>query len=205
LRRIFALLLVTPLLANCSDSGMPVAPEGAVLTQDAVPTEGAVPTEVVWPTEENWWTPGDVLAMEGNPFANEASPLQGAPTSGEVMVFGNPDAGQIFPGPPGSHDASWHGRDRIIPGTVVINAGQTVTFQVIFGHRVAIYNDGMRPADIQPTPGPLLLYPVNRLFLQPFPTPQFTLTFVRPGKYLVVCAINAHFYDANMWGWVIVR
>ena len=88
---------------------------------------------------------------------------------------------------------------------MVINAGETVTFNVIFGHRVAIYDDGVVPSDIQPTPGPLLLYPTGRLFLQPFPTPQFTLRFVRPGKYLVLCAINAHFFDRHMWGWLIVR
>jgi plastocyanin len=198
-RRILALFLVTPLLASCSDSAAPVAPSRPVFEIAESP-----PAELAWPAEENWWTPGDALAAEEG-WATEGSPLQGAPTTGEVMVFGNPDAGQIFPGPPGSHDASWHGRDRIIPNSVVIDAGQTVTFQVIFGHRVAIYNDGVMPDDIQPTPGPLLLYPTGRLFLQPSPVPQFRIRFTKPGKYLAVCAINAHFFNANMWGWVIVR
>ncbi|MFL5381373.1 MAG: hypothetical protein ACJ8GN_02480 [Longimicrobiaceae bacterium] len=195
MRRIFALLLVTPLLANCSDSTTPVAPSGAVRSvADA-------PTEETWPAEENWWTPGDVLAD----FAAEASPLQAAPAPGAVMVFGSPDHGSNFPGPAGTHDESYHAKDRIHPGSVVIDAGQTVTFQIYIGHRVAIYDNGVQPEDIQPTPGPLLLYAPGRVFLQPFPTPQFKLKFVRPGKYLVLCAINKHFFDARMWGWVIVR
>ena len=34
------------------------------------------------------------------------------------------------------------------PGTVVIDAGQTVTFRVYPGHRVAIYKPGVRPEDV---------------------------------------------------------
>jgi plastocyanin len=202
MRRVFPLLLLTPLLVNCADSATQVSPpSSAVLSEEAAPTEEA------WPAEENWFTPGDVLTLveEASPLQSADSPLQGAPATGEVMTFGNPDAGQIFPGPPGSHDASWHGRDRIIPNSVTIDAGQTVTFQVIFGHRVAIYNDGMRAEDIPFAPGPLLLYPVNRVFLQPFPIPQFSVKFTKPGKYLAVCGIANHFFNANMWGWVHVR
>lgn len=191
MRRVFALLLLTPLLASCADSATPVAPPGALLTEGALPTDGG------WPVEENWFTPGGALTLPEQEIAIQSAD---APT---VMVFGNPDAGADFSTP--SHDQSFHARDRIIPGTVVIDAGETVTFQVNFGHRVAIYDDGVQPTDIQPTPGPLLLYPVGRLFLQPFPTPQFTLKFVRPGKYLVLCAINKHFFEGRQWGWIVVR
>lgn len=189
MRRLFALLLLTPLLANCSDAPMPVAPAGAVLSESEVPAEGE------WPAEENWWTPGDVLAEEEMSVQSANTP--------QVMVFGNPDAGTNYP--PGQHDQSLHGKDRINPGAAVINAGESVTFQVNPGHRVAIYNEGVKPEDIQGNPGYFLLYPVNRLFLQPTPAPQFTLKFVRPGRYLVICAVNNHFFGANMWGWVIVK
>jgi plastocyanin len=190
MRRVFALLLVTPLLANCAESATPVAPAGAALS------EGAVSTEEAWPVEENWWTPGDVLAEE------EVS-VMGAPGTGEVMVFGNPDAGTNYP--PGLHDGSFHGKDRVIPGTVVIDAGQAVTFQVYPGHRVAIYNDGVRPEDIITNPNFLfVLDPTNRLVLQSNPgNPK--LTFKKPGRYLVICAFTRHFVQANMYGWVIVR
>ena len=166
MRRVFALLLVTPLLANCSESATPVASSGAVL-------------------------------------ASEGSQLQSAPSSA-VMVFGNPNAGTDFL-PPGSHDQSLHGKDRIIPGAVVISAGGTVTFQVNPGHRVAVYDDGTRPEDITVNPGPFVLDPTNRLALQPAPTPTYAYTFEEPGRYLVICAISRHFVVANMYGWVVVR
>jgi plastocyanin len=192
MRRIFALLLLTPLLVNCSDSATPVAPAGPVLSEGAVPTEGD------WPTEENWWTPGDVLSLP-----EEEMSAQGAPSSGEVMVFGNPDAGTNYP--PGAHDQSFHGKDRVIPGTVVIDAGQTVTFRVFPGHRVGIYRDGTRPEDITVNPAALfVLDPTNRLALQAAPgNPVFR--FNVPGRYLVICAYTRHFVEANMYGWVIVR
>lgn len=193
MRRVFALLLFTPLLANCADSATPVAPAGPVLS------EGAVSTEETWPVEENWWTPGDVLAeaVEGEISA------QVAPGTGAVMAFGNPDAGTNYP--PGVHDQSFHGKDRVIPGTVVIDAGQPVTFQVYPGHRVAIYKDGVRPQDIIVNPNAVfVLDPTNRLALQAAPgNPK--LVFLKPGRYLVICAYRTHFVNANMYGWVIVR
>ena len=166
MRRLFALLLVTPLLANCSDPATPLSPSGA----------------------------GPAL---------DASPLQG-PSSSAVMVFGNPDAGTHFL-PAGSHDQSFTARDKIIPGTVVISAGGTVTFKVNPGHRVAVYNDGTRPEDIKVNPGPFVFDATNRLFLQPAPTPTVSYTFAAPGRYLVICAVSRHFTQANMYGWVIVR
>ncbi len=193
MRRVFALLLLTPLLASCADSATPVAPAGAVLS------EGDVPTEEAWPTEENWWTAGDVLTL----VSEEEISAQGAPSSGELMVFGNPDAGTAYP--PGVHDQSFHGKDRVIPGTVVIDAGQTVKFGVYAGHRVAIYKDGVRPEDITVNPAAVfVLDPTNRLALQAAPGNP-VLKFNVPGRYLVICAVRRHFVEANMYGWVIVR
>ncbi|HST59731.1 MAG TPA: hypothetical protein VLK84_13600 [Longimicrobium sp.] len=158
-----------------------------------------MPTEVSWPAEENWWTPGDVLAEEEGMSAMNVN--ASAPAT---MVLGNPEAGTSYP--PGQHDQSLHGRDRMIPGTVVIDAGEVVTFDIKFGHRLAIYADGMKADDVlNNNPGPFVLYPVNRLYLQPLPQPVVKLRFLKPGKYLVVCAIKTHFYGANMWGWVVVR
>lgn len=205
MRRVFALLLVTPLLANCSDSATPtpVAPAGAVLSEGAVLTEGTVPTDADWVTVDDWFTAEDMLSLveEDVSVLSAVSPLQAAPPA--VMEFGNPDAGTSYP--PGVHDQSLHARDRINPGAIVINAGETVTFKMNPGHRVAIYKPGTKPEDILPTPGFFLLYPVGRLFLQPVPTPQLSVQFLTPGKYLVVCAINSHFFGANMWGWIHVR
>lgn len=191
MRRIFALLLLTPILASCADSATPVATApGAVLS------EGEVSTEEAWPVEENWWTPGDVLGEAGMSVQSNANEIQ-------VMRFGNPEAGTNYP--PGLHDQSYHGFDKVIPGTVVVNVGEPVIFEVYPSHRVAIYDDGVRPEDISfNNPGPFILDPVNRLALQASPgSPAWT--FNKPGRYLVICAVKNHFFFAKMYGWVIVR
>ncbi len=199
MRRIFALLLVTPLLANCADSATPVAsaPAGAVLSEGDVPTEAD--TEGEWFTEENWWTPGDALALA----EEEMSALNVNASEENVMTLGNTEVGTDYK--TGVHDASYHSRDRMIPGTVMIDAGETVTFKVLPSHRMAIYAPGTRPEDIPPTgTGVGINYPVGRLFLQPNPlNPK--LKFVTPGRYLVICIIKNHFFKGNMYGWVIVK
>lgn len=190
MRRVFPILLLlfgaTPLLVNCSDSATQVVPAGAAHSEGHVEGE---PAPENWPAEENWWTPGDVLALADEGMVVQAA---GAPAP-TVMELGRLDK---------TEDAA---RRQMEPHTVVINAGETVIFKVNPAHRLAIYNDGMKHTDIQPTPGFFLLYPVNRLFLQPAPAPQFALTFTKPGKYLVICAINTHFFGNGMWGWVHVK
>jgi plastocyanin len=181
LRRILALLLVTPLLANCADSPTPLTPPEALHSNEVTPEEAE------WMVQQE-----------------EDVSTQGAPNSSAVMALGNPDVGTGY-SPGSGHDASWHANDRMRPGTVVIDAGESVTFQVYPGHRVAIYDDGTRPQDIVPNPGPFVLDPVNRLAIQGAPTPTYSYTFNEPGRYLVICAIARHFFEANMYGWVIVR
>jgi plastocyanin len=199
MRRVFSLLLLTPFLASCADSATPVAPAGAVLT------EGAVAAEESWPVEENWFTAEGTLELVEDGMSLQSADVSATANAPAKMVFGNPDAGTDFPGAPGTHDQSFHARDKINPGSVTIKAGETVTFQVNFGHRVAIYQPGVQPQDIQPNPGPLLLYAPGRLFLQPSPAPQFTLRFLTPGKYLVLCAISMHFFEGRQWGWIHVQ
>jgi len=215
LRRIFALLLATPLLANCSpDSAAPLAASGALHSEGEVATEGNAHPDA-WPAEENWFTPEDAIEisedetsaqsdgeMSTQAAGTTAVGTTAAPAPGAVMRFGNPDVGSPFPN---SHDGSWHANDKINPGAVVIKSGEIVTFNIAFGHRLAVYNNGTQPKDIQPNPGPLLLYPKGRLFLQPSPTPQIKLKFVKPGKYLVLCAISKHFFEGRQWAWLIVE
>lgn len=195
MRRIFALLLVTPLLANCSESVTPVASSGPAHT-----LEVSAPDHWTESPLDNWTL--DEWTLGGSQI--EESPLQVAPGSGALMEFGNPIAGSPYP--PGAHDASFHGNDRVIPGTVTIDAGQTVTFRVYPGHRVGIYKDGVRPNDIAIVPGAtFVLDPTNRIALQGTPVPVISWKFNQPGRYLVICAVTRHFVQANMYGWVIVR
>lgn len=134
-----------------------------------------------------------------------------------TVQFGLPGVGSPFP-PPAEHDQSGHAKDNLVPRTVVIGTGGTVTFNTFGVHQVAIYDDGTEPEEIDTsmrkgTPclggAPLLIDdPDNRLavFDQPCAggpaSPSFT--FTEPGRYLVICAFLPHF-ELQMWGWVIVR
>jgi hypothetical protein len=203
LRRVFALLLVTPLLASCSDSVTPVAPvpsEPPHALMDESPVVVAEPLSPGWTDSalDEWtlddWTAGAEVAY--------SSPLESAPGTGAVMEFGHPGAGAPFPL---EHDESFHAADKVYPGTVVVDAFQPVIFKVAPGHRVAIYKPGKRPQDVVPGNGFFILDENLRKALQAAPVPVISFIFAVPGRYLVICATRRHFVDANMYGWVIVR
>jgi plastocyanin len=210
MRRFFTLLLVTPLLASCSESVTPVAPSDAAFTLEESPIVASESQVGPWTLGESESVFGELTPEEwGTPLEStpEESPLQVAPSTGAVMYFGQPNlnAGSDY-FPPGSHDESYHGRDRVLPGTVTIDAGQKVTFRVLPGHRVAIYKPGKRPEDVVVNPASFFLFdPTQRIALQAAPVPVISFTFIVPGRYLVICAITPHFVNANMYGWVIVR
>lgn len=148
--------------------------------------------------------------------------VPGAPTSA-VVRFGNNSVGATKFGP--AHPSS-HARDNIIPSTVVIPAGGSVTFIVQPPHRVAIYDAGTAVTDIRLIPGVTLVNhmgppgppfipnfyiddPNGRLFIEATPAfgPEHSVeyTFTEPGRYLVICAIAPHFTEFNMYAWVEVR
>jgi hypothetical protein len=194
MRRFFAFLLVTPFLASCSDAVTPVAPSAAKFTVEESPL-GAWDSPFGESTGADWeYSPGEAPTDEVT--------LQSAPSTGAVMTLGNPDIGSPFP--PG-HDASFHANDKVFPGTVVVDVNQPVTFHVNPGHRVAIYKPGTRPEDIVVGPGPFVLDGTNRLALQAAPVPVISIAIHKPGTYLVICAVTAHFVNANMYGWIHVR
>lgn len=145
-----------------------------------------------------------------------------------VMQFGQANVGSPFP-PTSGHDGSAHAVDNVVPRTVVIGVGGTVTFNVPPAvHQIGIYDDGTQPTDIDtsvltslsafagcgaPLPPPVTTGPLviadatNRVAAYPVPclTPtQVTHTFDTPGRYLVVCLFVPHF-GVGMWGWVEVR
>lgn len=107
----------------------------------------------------------------------------------------------------------------MVPRTVVIDKGGTVTFNTFGVHEVAIYDDGTEPEDIDttalvlmpvgcPTAIPLLIDDdTNRIALyaqQCGGARQVVHQFQNPGKYLVICAFLPHF-QVQMYGWVVVR
>ncbi len=162
-----------------------------------------------------------------NPAASSASVASGgtngtaaAPSAGATVQFGLVDVGTGIPTPVG-HDRSGHANDTMVPGTVVINAGDTVTFTIVNPHQIAIYGDGKSPQDVDasilvpmpagcPNPGGAarIADPENLVAedVQPCNAPRTPIehTFPTPGRYLVICSFNPHF-QIGMYGWVIVR
>jgi plastocyanin len=111
-------------------------------------------------------------------------------------------------------------QDALVPRTVVIQRGGTVTFNTFGPHGVAIYEDGTEPGDIDTSvlappvascpPVPLIDDPDRRIAVVApqvcaggTPTPAYT--FTEPGRYLVICRFLPHFTEFDMYGWVIVR
>jgi plastocyanin len=156
------------------------------------------------------------------PIANTAASVSqvsgqgGSSALAATIQFGQVDVGSPFP-PAADHDDSAHAKDNLVPRTVVIDEGGTVTFNVPAGaHQIAIYAPGTEPEDINTAalvslcPGPsrrLINDPVNRVALitRPCGTAwQARYTFATPGRYLVICAFLPHF-QVGMYGWVEVR
>ena len=62
------------------------------------------------------------------------------------MQFGKADVGSNYPPDP-PHDQSAHAKDDIVPRTVVIERGGTVTFDIPAAvHQIGIYAPGTEPA-----------------------------------------------------------
>jgi plastocyanin len=133
-----------------------------------------------------------------------------------TIQFGQPNVGSSFP-PSAGHDQSSHAKDNLVPRTVVIDRGGTVTFVVPPGvHQIAIYAPGKNPDDIN-TAALIPLCPgsapriINDAILRVAlithacaSSWQAHYTFDTPGRYLVICAFLPHF-QVGMYGWVEVR
>jgi hypothetical protein len=113
-----------------------------------------------------------------------------------TVQFGQPNVGSPFP-PTSGHDQSAHAKDNLVPRTVVIDRGGTVTFNTFGVHQVAIYEPGTEPEDIDTSilapmppgcpPGPRLINDPNgrvALYAQPCGpgTRQVQHTFTEPGR-----------------------
>ena len=108
-----------------------------------------------------------------------------------------------------------------MPGTVTIDVGGRVTFNIVNPHQISIYEPGKRPEDVDTTalvampagcPNPGGAARINdtdglvAAYLQPCNAPRTPIVhqFDEPGRYLVICSFNPHF-QIGMYGWVVVR
>lgn len=149
----------------------------------------------------------------------------GASLAAATARFGLNELGSPFP-PQEGHDHSTNAADNMIPRTVVIRRGGSVTLAVDAVHQAAVYQPGIEPADIRvdastledadlgfgivlplfrinDPAGRLAQSPSQSLALQPWTPPEGT--FDQPGRYLVICTSVPHFVLNRMYGWVIVK
>lgn len=155
-----------------------------------------------------------------------AVPVIASPPDSATVQFGDENVGSPFP-PQDGHDQSYHAVDKMVPRTVSISAGGSVTFNITPFHQVAIYAPGTAPDDIDLSDAALddLIVPFppfvipniiindgdDRVALSPplaLEDTQWTTpagTFDQPGRYLVICTTLPHFAEADMYGWVNVH
>lgn len=139
--------------------------------------------------------------------------LAGRDTSATVR-FGNDDVGSPFP-PITGHDQSGHGKFNLIPRTVTIPVGGSVTYDIFvrFGfHEPRVYDVGTTPDSIEGgfpflNVSDGLIAEGPRVSSSPgiatWTTPAGT--FDTPGRYLILCNFAPHFAEFGMYGWVNVK
>ena len=155
--------------------------------------------------------------------AGAQAPAMAAAATATVR-FGLNELGSPFP-PQDRHDHSSTAADMLVPQTVVIARGGSVTFQIDEVHQAAVYRPGVLPGDIRldattledadlgfgivlpqfrinDPNGRLALAPPQALVDHTWVTPPGT--FDAPGRYLVICTSAPHFVLNRMYGWVIV-
>jgi len=146
--------------------------------------------------------------------------VMAGPDGAAGVDFGNPDVGspnQVGPPPIVIHDASINAQFNLVPRTVVIAAGGTVTFTVggptdrrpPVPHQVAVCKSGIGPDDVViANPTALLINDPNCPVVggvPPSPSTIVSKQFTEPGRYLVICNLRPHFTEFNMYGWVIFK
>ena len=112
-----------------------IAMTAACMEQGSSPSNTTAPSLVT----------GGGTASPSNRSAGPVATASSAMTA--TMQFGQPNVGSDYPPVP-PHDQSAHAKDNIVPRTVVIDKGGTVTFNTFGVHQVAIYAPGTEPDDI---------------------------------------------------------
>jgi plastocyanin len=159
------------------------------------------------------WSTAALLAVAGTAFVSVS--LSADDKSGPVAVTVSFGAG-LNTAQPGN-SANHH----VLPGMIHVQVGGVVNFNVAGFHQIYVYNPGKGPEDIVPVPGLFMDDKVGLYYegLRPAggPPPGIPTTtnpsnasnrlesvsFSKPGKYLVLCNVAPHFAD-GMWAWIHV-
>ena len=128
-----------------------------------------------------------------SPSNRSAGPVATAASGMTATVqFGQANVGSGFP-PTSGHDQSAHADDNMVPRTVVIDKGGTVTFNTFGVHQIGIYAPGTEPGDIDttdlvltpadcPRPGPRRLPCHSSLTTTPIASPSIRMRAAPPGR-----------------------
>jgi len=137
-----------------------------------------------------------------------------SPDGSATVRFGNDEVGSPYP-PITNHDASGNGKFNLVPRTITIGVGGTITYDILvrFGiHQPVVYEAGITPNEIDLVgPFPFVNDMRGRRAIGPAvnaATATATWTtppFDAPGRYLVLCNFQPHFAEFDMYGWVQVR
>lgn len=130
--------------------------------------------------------------------------------------FNNPPGPGTPPNPPGGPNDRTKNHHVLTPFEVQIKPGGAVSFIISGFHQVAIYAPGVKLEDINPAlvvPGsapPLIDDPEGRVFrgVDPRTVGQDRIenvTLSEKGTYLVICAVQPHFVNDRMHGFISVR
>ena len=108
---------------------------------------------------------------------------------------------------------------QVIPYQVTIKAGGSVAFVISGLHQILVYGPDVLPQSINaqlirpstgtPSGTPLINDSANRVYAGLDPTTQprersEVVNFHAEGKYLVICGVQPHFVNDQMYGWVRV-
>lgn len=117
-----------------------------------------------------------------------------------------------------------HTNHKVLPKMIHVQAGGVVNFNVAGFHQIFVYNPGKGPQDVVPNVNPAALFIDDKAGLYyegikpaggpPPGNPTTTnpsnasnrlesVSFAKPGKYLVICNVAPHFAD-GMWAWIHV-
>lgn len=164
-------------------------------------------------------TPDKPATTDAHEHGHEAQAGLDGPLANAVVNFGqwktSPPLAR-YPNLPLPPEANNH---HILPSTVRIKEGGSVTFIISGLHQILVYGPDVEPGDIAPAPIvpttgvpaglPLVNNPTNRIYQGPDPSVFGTLDrvesvhFPNRGRYLVICGVLFHF-EEGMYSYVNV-
>jgi hypothetical protein len=114
---------------------------------------------------------------------------------------------------------------HVLPRTIEVRTNGVVNFAVAGFHQIFVYNPGKKVQDVVPNANPAALFidDLTDLYYRGIlpaggPPPGIPVTtnpsnavnrlesvsFDKPGRYLVICNVAPHFAD-GMWAWIVVK